>query len=89
MTMFSEGTVEASAVGVAAGLDRDAIVARVEGAIFDEHVAARLGVAAVVVGAVALDVDSAHGDVGQSTGFNSHIGELIIVTPSTRTFVQR
>ena len=54
--MFSLGTCDAPAIGVAAGLDRDAVVAGVEDAVLDEHVAAGFGIAAVVVGAVRVDL---------------------------------
>src|SRR4029079_1102978 len=47
--------VQPPSVVVAAGLERDAVVAGVERALLDQHVAARFGVAAVVVGAVAVD----------------------------------
>lgn len=46
------GHADAATVGVAARLDRDAIVAGVERAFLDKHIAARLWIAAVVVGAV-------------------------------------
>ena len=62
--MFSAGDVDAAAVVVAAGLDGDAVVAGVENAILDQHVAARFRIAAVVVGAVAEDIHAADGDVG-------------------------
>ena len=55
--------VHAPAVVVAAGLERDAVVAGVEGAALDQHVAARLRIAAVVVRAVAADRHVAHRDV--------------------------
>ena len=58
-----DGCRQPPPVGVAAGLERDAVVAGVEVAILDEHVAARLRVAAVVVGPVADDAYAAHDDV--------------------------
>ena len=63
MTTFSTGVFSAAAVGVAARLQGDAVVAGVEETVLDEHVAARLGIAAVVVRAVRDDFDPAHGDV--------------------------
>ena len=60
---FSIGVLHAAAVVVAARLDRDAVVAGVERAALDQHVAARLGIAAVVVRPVAADRDVAHRDV--------------------------
>ena len=61
--MFSRRHVDAPPVGVAPGLDRDAVVAGVEVAAFDQHVAARLRITAVVVRTVRLDPYAAHGDV--------------------------
>src|SRR5262249_4955806 len=55
--------VHAPPIVVAAGLEGDAVVARVERAALDEHVAARLRVAAVVVRTVAPDADAADDDV--------------------------
>ncbi len=52
-----------ASVAVASALDGDAVVAGVEEAVLDEHVLARLGVAAVAVGAVVLDVHAAHGEI--------------------------
>src|SRR5262249_39111666 len=49
------GRVQTAPVRVAAALDRDAIVARVERAAFDQHIDAGFGVAAIVVRAVAGD----------------------------------
>ena len=40
--MFSRRDIDAAAVGVLAGLDGDAVVAGVEEAILDEHVAASI-----------------------------------------------
>src|SRR5204863_1391747 len=56
--------VDAAAVGVAAGLQRDAVVAGLEQAVFDQHAAARLGIAAVVIRSLRTDGHTAHGDVG-------------------------
>ena len=56
--------LHAPAVGVASGLDRDAVVARVEEAVRDQHVFARLRIAAVGVRAICLDVEILDGDVG-------------------------
>src|ERR1039458_1021980 len=55
---------DAAAIGIATGFDGDAIVAGVEQAIFNQHVAAAFRVAAVVVRAVRNDVHTAHRDVG-------------------------
>ena len=64
------GHVDAAAVAVAAGFDRDAIVAGVEDAVFDEDVAARFRITSVVVGAVGIDRETAHGDVSGKYGVN-------------------
>src|SRR5690606_1964015 len=58
-----DGGGEPPAILVASRLQRDAVVPRVEVAVLDEHVAARLRIAAVVVRSVALDANSANGDV--------------------------
>ena len=87
--MFSLGTLSAASVAVAAGLDGDAVVARVEGAMLDQHVAARFRIAAVVVRPMRRDLHAAHRDVRQSTGWISHIGEFTIVTLSINTLRQR
>src|SRR5690606_24773837 len=53
---------DTAAVGVAAGLDGDTVVARVEHAILDQDVIAGFRVAAVGVGPVTVDRHSAHRD---------------------------
>ena len=63
MTTFSTGTLMRRPSSLRPGLDRDAVVAGVERAVLDQHVAARLGIAAVVVRAVAADRYAADGDV--------------------------
>jgi hypothetical protein len=70
--------VHAPPIVVAAGLQRDAVVAGVERAAFDQHVAARLGIAAVVVRPMAVDDDAATITLVDRTGWISHIGELRI-----------
>src|SRR5450756_360052 len=55
--------MQSAAIGVAPALDGDAIVAGIEGAAVDQHVDARFGVAAVVVGTVTGDGHVAHRDV--------------------------
>src|SRR5205085_3409820 len=67
---------QASPVGVAARLDGDAVVARVERAVLDENVFAGLRVAAVVVRAVAANVHAAHGDVRAEDGVNLPHGRV-------------
>ena len=57
------GHAHAAPVAIAAGLDGDAIVARIEQAAFDQHVGATFRIAAIVVRTVARDLDVAHGDV--------------------------
>ena len=61
---------ETPAVGVAAGFDRDAIVTGIEVAALDEHVAAGLGVAAVVVRSMRLDAHVAHRHVAGENGMD-------------------
>ena len=56
-------TIQAPGVAVAAGLDDDAVVALVEAAVLNEHVARHFDVDAVVVVAVGVDVKPAHDDV--------------------------
>src|SRR5213075_997306 len=52
------GNADAAAVIVAAGLKSDAVVTGVEGAPFNQDVAARLRIASIVVGPVAVDVNA-------------------------------
>jgi len=47
----------AAPVGIAAGLDRDAIVTGIERTVFNQHIGTRFRIAAVVIGAVRVDVD--------------------------------
>src|SRR6187399_2247266 len=54
--------VDAPAIIVAAGLQRDAVIAGIERTTFDEDVAARLGIAAVVVRTVTADAHVANRD---------------------------
>src|SRR5579871_4589876 len=58
------GHRHAPAIPVAAGFDRDAIVARIEDGILDQNVAAGIWVAAVVIRAVARDLHVPHRHVG-------------------------
>src|SRR5579883_2213170 len=62
--------VDPPPVRIAAALDRDAIVARVERAALDQNVAAGFGIAAVVVGTVAVDLHIAHDDVLRKNRMN-------------------
>src|SRR5262249_26818483 len=55
--------MEPPPVFIASRFQRDAVVAGVEGAALDEDVAARFGIAAVVVRPVAADRDAAHDHV--------------------------
>src|SRR5215207_768017 len=55
--------VDAPAVRVASGFDRDAVVSRIEHAALDQHVPARLGITSIVVGAVTADAHVAHDHV--------------------------
>src|SRR5947209_13297737 len=64
------GDADAPTVVVAARLDGDAVVARVEDAVGDKHVAGGFRVAAVVVRPVAADLYAAHGDVRGAHGVN-------------------
>src|ERR1051325_6517963 len=57
------GDVDAPPVRVPPALDRYAVVARVEGAVLDEHVQARFGIAPVVVGPMTVDRHPLHSDV--------------------------
>ena len=52
-----------SAVSIPSGLDSDAIVSRIERAVFDQDVAAGVRIASVVVGSMAHDLDVAHGHI--------------------------
>ena len=56
-------TVQTPGVAVAARLDDDAVVALIETAVLDEHVARHFDVDAVVVVAVGVDIKPAHDDV--------------------------
>lgn len=63
------GHVQAPAVPVPAGLDRNAIVSGVENAIFNQNIRARVGIAAVGVGrahffALGVDRHVPDGDIG-------------------------
>ncbi len=55
--------VPQSSVVVSSALNGNAVVAGVEETVLDEHAVTRLGVAAVAVGSVVVDVYAAHGDV--------------------------
>src|SRR5215469_3510334 len=48
---------QAPAVAIASGFDRDAVVAGIKDAVLDQHVDARVGIATVVVGPVACNLD--------------------------------
>ncbi len=56
--------MQTPSVGVSAALDGNAVISRVENAVLDEHIAARLRIASVVVGTVTVDGNAAHDDVG-------------------------
>lgn len=58
----------APAVAVASRFERDAVVTGVEIIVVDEDVRAGFGIAAVVVGAVAGDLDVAHRGVAREHG---------------------
>ena len=70
------GDVPAASVLIAAGLDGDAVVARVEGAVFDEHILARLGVAAVAIGTAVVDVDAFHRQTFAEQGMDDPEGRV-------------
>ena len=57
------GHVDAPAVPVAARFDSDTVVAGAENATDDEHAVAAFRIAAIVVRAVAVDIDAAHCNV--------------------------
>src|SRR5690348_18134345 len=57
-TLFRSRYVHSASVGVAAGLDRDAVVADVEGHVVDQYVVAALRVAAIGVRAGGVDCDT-------------------------------
>src|SRR5262249_44029010 len=59
---------DTTAVVVAPRLQRDAIVAGIEGAPFDEHVAARFRIASIIVRPVSHDGHVTHGDIGRQDG---------------------
>ena len=62
--------VPKASVLVASALDSDAVVARLEAAVLNEHVLARLWVASVAVGAVVDDGQAAHGDILRQQGMH-------------------
>ena len=49
------GSIDAQAVGIYSRLDRNAVVAFVESAVLDQHISARVGVAAIRVLAGIID----------------------------------
>ena len=53
-----------ASVAVASAFDGNAVIARVEKAVFDEHTVARFGVAPVAVGAIVVDVHTPHRHIG-------------------------
>ena len=57
------GTTHPASIGIATGLDGHGIVSATEEAVLNQHVARRLGIAAVVVGEMRVDGDAAHDDV--------------------------
>src|SRR5579862_8861547 len=84
------GLCDAPSVAVAPALDRDAIVAGIELALLDEHVARAFRIAAVVVRPVAVDLHAAHGYVLAEHGiefphrriadahaFDQHVGAAV------------
>ena len=81
---------EASVV-IAAALDGDAVVARVEEAVLNEHAVAALRVAAVAVGAVVGNLDATHRDVLAEQGVNDPEGrtqERHVLNENVVTLVQ-
>ena len=68
------GAVPEPSVAVASALDGDAVVARVEEAVLNEHAVARLRVAAVAVGPVVGNLHPAHGDVLRQQGMDDPKG---------------
>lgn len=57
------GHANSPSIGIAAGLDGDAVVAGIEKAVFDQHITTRFEVATVGVGTEALQVHATHRDV--------------------------
>ena len=58
-----DGPCDTPAVFVSSGLDGDAVIADVKDGIFDQDVPRGIRIAAVVVGAVADDLDPTHRDI--------------------------
>ena len=63
-----------AAVVVTGTLDGDAVVARVEVAVFDEYTVARLRVAAVAVGPVIINMYATYGNIGRQQGVDDPEG---------------
>ncbi len=64
------------AVAVLAGLDGDAVVAGVEAAVLDDHIAGGFGIDAVIVGAVGIDVQAAHQHIFAAQGMDLPHGRI-------------
>src|SRR5262249_40085163 len=67
--VFTRDT-HAPAVAVASGVDGDAVVARVERTILNEHILGRVRIAAVVIRSMTHDLDAANRDVGAEDGID-------------------
>src|SRR5687768_13471526 len=61
---------EPATVSVSTTFYRDAVIAGVEEAAFDQHVGARLGIAPIIVGAVGIDRQSANRHVTREDGMH-------------------
>ena len=59
-----------TAVVVASALDGNAVVASIEETVLNQHAVARLGVAAVTVGTIVVDVHTTYGNVLRQQGMN-------------------
>ena len=64
------GHVALTSIAVASALDGDAVVARIEETVLDQHAVAALRVTAVTVGTVVDHLHAAHGDVGRMQGMD-------------------
>ena len=74
---IAAGNVDAAPVGIASGFNRDAVVARVKGAVFDQDVGAGFGIAAIVIGAVRIDAHAADRDIGAEHGIQFPHGGVL------------
>ena len=81
MTIVLRGNVEPASVGVAAGLDGDAVVSRVEGAVLYETSLQDSGSQPSLLGTVGLYAHAADGDVGAEHGLIPTSASLTTRTP--------